>query len=144
MPETPLSDQIAALLGVEILPPLDANEIQSLHKALPGCQAVADDAARFAQKHRQTLKLDASVLAALQDGFADVQHFEPAEKLLEKLHLFVYHQRLQAAARCMDTLYGTTRRIRDFAEEGQTLLDFMKAFKPVRGEGKTKGGSGGE
>ncbi len=72
------------------------------------------------------LKLDASVLAALQDGLADVQHLEPAEKLLEKLHLSIYHQRLQATDRCMEA-----------------LLDFMKAFKPGRGEGKKDGGSGG-
>lgn len=151
MPEKTDLEKVAELLNVEYLPPLGGSEAQSLHKALPGYQAVADDAARFVQKHGQTLKLDASVLAALQDGLADVQHLEPAEKLLEKLHLSVYHQRLQATDRCMEALYGTTRRIRDFAEaypeiaeEGQALLDFMKAFKPGRGEGKKEGGSGGE
>ena len=145
--ETPLVDQIAALLGVEILPPLDANEIQSLHKALPGYQAIADDAARFVQKHKETLKLDDAVLAGLEDELAEVKRLEPAEHLLEKLHLSVYHQRLQATDRCMEAMYDTTRRIRDFAEaypeiaeEGQALLDFMKAFKP--GHKKEKGEEG--
>ena len=149
--ETPLVDQIAALLGVEILPPLDANEIQSLHKALPGYQAIADDAARFVQKHKETLKLDDAVLAGLEDGLAEVKRLEPAEHLLEKLHLSVYHQRLQATDRCMEALYGTTRRIRDFAEaypeiaeEGQALLDFMKTFKPGREEGKKEPTAGEE
>ena len=149
--ETPLADQIAALLGVEILPPLDANEIQSLHKALPGYQAIADDAARFVQKHKETLKLDDAVLAGLEDGLAEVKRLEPAEHLLEKLHLSVYHQRLQATDRCMEAMYDTTRRIRDFAEaypeiaeEGQALLDFMKAFKPGHKKEKKEEGAGGE
>ncbi len=106
---TPLANQIAALLGVEILPPLDANEIQSLHKALPGYQAIADDAARFVQKHKETLKLDDAVLAGLENGLADVLRLEPAEHLLDRLHLSVYHQRLQATDRCMEAMYETPR-----------------------------------
>uniref|UniRef100_UPI004057BA2D hypothetical protein n=1 Tax=Candidatus Electronema sp. TaxID=2698783 RepID=UPI004057BA2D len=130
-------EKVAELLNVEILSPLDSGDILSLHKALPGYQAVADDAARFVQKHKDALKLDAAVLAGLTDGLAEVKRLEPPEHLLEKLHLSVYHQRLQATDRCMEAMYDTTRRIRDFAEaypeiaeEGQTLLDFMKAFKP--------------
>jgi hypothetical protein len=137
MPEKTDLEKVAELLHVEYLPPLDGSEAQSLHKALPGYQAVADDAARFVQKHGETLRLGGDILAGLQDGLADVLHLEPAEKLLDKLHLSVYHQRLQATDRCMAALYDTTRRIRDFAEaypeiaeEGQFLLDFMKAFKP--------------
>ncbi len=143
-------EKVAELLNVEILPPLAANEIQSLHKALPGYQAIADDAARFVQKHKETLKLDDAVLAGLENGLADVLHLEPAEHLLEKLHLSVYHQRLQATDRCMEAMYDTTRRIRDFAEaypeiaeEGQTLLDFMKAFKPGHKKEKKAAGAGG-
>ena len=141
MPEKTDLEKVAELLNVEILPPLDANDIQSLHKALPGYQAVADDAARFVQKHGATLRLGDDVHAALHDGLADVLRLEPAEKMLEKLYLSVYHQRLQGTDRCMGALYDTTRRIRDFAEaypeiaeEGQFLLDFMKAFKPGRRE----------
>jgi hypothetical protein len=137
MPEKTDLEKVAELLNVEILPPLDANEIQSLHKSLLGYQAVADDAARFVQKHKDALKLDAAVLAGLTDGLADVLRLEPPEHLLEKLHLSVYHQRLQATDRCMGAMYDTARRVRDFAEafpeiaeEGQALLDFMKAFKP--------------
>lgn len=117
------------------------------HKALPGYQAVADDAARFVQKHGQILNLDASVLADLQEGLAEVKRLEPADRALEKLHQSVYHQRLRATDRCMEGLYGTTRRIRDFseaypdiAEEGKFLLDFMKAFKPGRKKEKKEGG----
>jgi hypothetical protein len=51
----------------------------------------------------------------------------------------------------MGALYDTTRRIRDFAEaypeiaeEGQFLLDFMKAFKPGRGKGEKEAEGGGE
>ena len=47
----------------------------------------------------------------------------------------------------MEGLYGTTRRIREFAnaypdiaEEGQFLLDFMKAFRPGRKKEKSEGG----
>ena len=149
-PETPLADQIAALLNVEILPPLNANEIQSLHKALPGYQAITDDAARFVQKHLETLKLDASVLAKLEDGLDGVLRFEPAEHLLERLYFSVYHQRLQATDRCMEGLYDLSRRIRDFAEaypeieeEGQFLLNFMKAFRPGPKGEKKEAGAGG-
>lgn len=151
MPEKTDLEKVAELLNIEYLPPLDGSAAQSLHKALPGYQAVADDAARFVRKHGAVLRLGDDVLAALEQGLADVQHLEPAEKLLEKLHLSVYHQRLQATDRCIEALYGTTRRIRDFAEaypeiaeEGQSLLDFMKAFKPGRGEGKKEPAAGEE
>lgn len=39
MPEKTELEKVAELLNVEILPQLDANDIQSLHKALPGYQA---------------------------------------------------------------------------------------------------------
>jgi hypothetical protein len=151
MPEKTDLEKVAELLNVEILPPLDANDIQSLHKSLPGYQAVADDAARFVQKHGETLRLDAAVLAGLEQGLAEVLRLEPAEHLLDKLHLSVYHQRLQATDRCMEAMYDTTRRIRDFAEafpeiaeEGQFLLDFMGAFKPGHKKEKKKEAAGGE
>lgn len=151
MPEKTDLEKVAELLNVEILPPLDANAIQSLHKSLPGYQAVADDAARFAQKHGEALKLEPSVKTGLEQGLADVLHLEPAEHLLEKLHLSVYHQRLQATDRCMVGMYDIARRIRDFAEacpdiaeEGQFLLDFMKAFRPGPKGEKKENGTGGE
>jgi hypothetical protein len=151
MPEKNDLEKVAELLNVEILPPLDANEIQSLHKALPGYQAIADDAARFVQKYKETLKLDDAVLAGLENGLADILHLEPAEHLLDRIHLSVYHQRLQATDRCMEAMYDTARRIRDFdeaypeiAEEGQFLLDFMKAFRPGPKKEKKEGGGGGE
>jgi hypothetical protein len=151
MPEKTLIEKLAELLEVEIIPPLDGNDAQALHKALPGYQAVADDAARFVQKHGATLNLDASVLADLEAGLAEVLRLEPADHALEKLHQSVYHQRLRATDRCMEGLYDTTRRIRDFAEaypeiaeEGQFLLDFMRAFKPGRKKEKDRDGSGGE
>jgi hypothetical protein len=109
MPEQTDLEKVAELLNVEILPPLDANEIQSLHKSLPGYQAVADDAARFVQKHKDALKLDAAVLAGLEQGLAEVKRLEPAEHLLDKLHLSVYHQRLQATDRCMEGMYDLAR-----------------------------------
>ena len=148
MPEQTLIEQLAAVLNVEVISPMDGSEAQSLHKALPGYQAVVDDAARFVQQHGETLHLDASVLADLQEGLADVLRLEPGEHALEKLYQSVYHQRLRGTDRCMEGLYGTTRRIRDFseaypeiAEEGQFLLDFMKAFRP--GRKREKNGDGG-
>lgn len=39
MPEKTDLEKVAELLNVEILHPLDANAIQSLHKSLPGYQA---------------------------------------------------------------------------------------------------------
>lgn len=50
MPQNNVTEQIAQLLGVEFQPPLDSPVIKSLQKALPGYQAVTDDAARFCQK----------------------------------------------------------------------------------------------
>lgn len=150
MPEKTDLEKVAELLHVAILPPLDGSEAQALLKSLPGYQAVADDAARFVAKHDAVLRLGDDVYAGLQDGLADVLRLEPVELLLEKLRLSVYHQRLQATDRCMEALYDTTRRIRDFAEaypeiaeEGQFLLDFMKAFKPGRKEEEKKAAGGG-
>lgn len=111
MPEKTLIEKLAELLEVDIVPPLDGGEAQALHKALPGYQAVADDAARFVQKHGGTLNLDASVLADLEAGLVEVLRLEPADHALEKLHQSVYHQRLRATDRCMEGLYDTTRRI---------------------------------
>ena len=65
MPEQTLIEQLAAVLNVEVISPMDGNEAQSLHKALPGYQAVVDDAARFVQQHGETLHLDASVFVDL-------------------------------------------------------------------------------
>ena len=137
MPEKTDLEKVAELLNVEILPPLDSGDILSLHKALPGYQAIADDAARFVQKHKEILKLDDAVLAGLENGLADVLHLEPAEHLLEKLHLSVYHQRLQATSRCIEGMYGASRRIREFEnacpeikDQAKFLFDFLKAFHP--------------
>jgi hypothetical protein len=149
MPEQTLIEQLAAVLNVEVVSPMDGNEAQSLHKALPGYQAVADDAARFVQKYGETLNLDASVLADLTEGLAEVKRMEPGEHALEKLYRSVYHQRLRGTDRCMEGLYNATRRIRDFseaypniAEEGKFLLDFMKAFRPGRKKEKKEDGGG--
>ncbi|WP_339133868.1 MAG: hypothetical protein WGN25_13900 [Candidatus Electrothrix sp. GW3-4] len=149
MPEQTLIEQLAAVLNVEVIAPMDGSEAQGMHKALPGYQAVADDAARFVQKHGQTLNLDASVLADLTEGLAEVLRLEPGEHALDKLQQSVYHQRLRGTDRCMEGLYNSTRRIRDFseaypdiAEEGKFLLDFMKAFKPGRKKEKKEDGGG--
>jgi len=130
-------EKIAKLLDVQYQPPLDAGDVQSLNKSLPGYQAITDDTARFVEKHAGTLKLDPDVLAGLQQGLADVNRLEPAERLLEKLHTSVYHQRLQATSACMGGMLDTARRVREFsnaypdvAEEAKFLLDFMKAFRP--------------
>lgn len=147
MSEQTLIEQLAAVLNVEIIPPMEGSEAQGLHKALPGYQAIADDAARVVQKYGEILNLDASVLADLTEGLAEVKRMEPGEHALEKLYHSVYHQRLRGTDRCMEGLYNSTRRIRDFseaypniAEEGKFLLDFMKAFKP----GRKKENGGGE
>ncbi|WP_339137559.1 MAG: hypothetical protein WGN25_05710 [Candidatus Electrothrix sp. GW3-4] len=145
MPQNNLTEQIAQLLGVEFPPSLDPSAIKSLQKALPGYKAVADDAARFCQNHTDAPRLD-EVRTSLEQGLADVARLEPVEHLLQQLYLSIYHQHLRATAKCMEGLYDTTRRIRDFAEafpeikeEGQPLLDFMKAFRPGRKKGEYDG-----
>jgi len=150
-PEKSVVEKIGKLLDVEYLPPLTPAEIKALYKSLPGYQAVTDDTARLAEKYGQTLNLEPGVLDDLNQGLADVHRLEPAERVLEKLYLSIYHQRLQATSRCMGGMYDTARRIRDFAEaypeiaeEGRFLLDFMKAFKPGRKKEKKKPAAGGE
>nr|VFJ58110.1 MAG: hypothetical protein BECKDK2373C_GA0170839_106318 [Candidatus Kentron sp. DK] len=149
MPDKTDIEKVAELLKVQFLPPLDPGDAQSLHKALPGYQAIADDTARLVKKHGKTLNLDAAVLADLEQGLADINRLEPPERLLDKLRLSVYHQRIQATDKCMGGMYDTARRIRDFAEaypeiaeEAKFLLDFMKVFKP--GKKKEKKEQGGE
>nr|VFK23478.1 MAG: hypothetical protein BECKMB1821G_GA0114241_100517 [Candidatus Kentron sp. MB]VFK27885.1 MAG: hypothetical protein BECKMB1821I_GA0114274_100516 [Candidatus Kentron sp. MB]VFK74451.1 MAG: hypothetical protein BECKMB1821H_GA0114242_100516 [Candidatus Kentron sp. MB] len=146
-PEKSLMERVSKLLNVEYLPPMEPSEVRSLNKALPGYQAIADDTARLIQKDGKILNLDPSVLADLEQGIADVARLEPAEWLLEKLYLSVYHQRLQATDKCMGAMYDTARRIRDFAEaypevaeDGHFLLDFMKAFRPGRKKEKKEHG----
>ena len=147
MPEPTITEQIAALLGVEFPPPPDPSQVKTMHRALPGYQVAADDAARFAEEHADLLNLS-EIRTALEQALADVNQFEPIEYLLERLYKSIYYQRLQATDRCMEGLYDLTRRIRDFseaypeiAEEGQPLLDFMRAFKP--GPKNEENGNGG-
>nr|VFK62967.1 MAG: hypothetical protein BECKUNK1418G_GA0071005_102828 [Candidatus Kentron sp. UNK]VFK70675.1 MAG: hypothetical protein BECKUNK1418H_GA0071006_103528 [Candidatus Kentron sp. UNK] len=115
-PEKTDLEKVTKLLKVEFLPSLAPGDAQSLHKALPGYQAIADDTARLVKKHGKTLNLDTAVLADLEQGLADVNRLELPERLLEKLRLSVYHQRLQATDKCMGGMYDTARRIRDFSE----------------------------
>lgn len=150
MPEKTVTEQIADILNVEFPAPPDSSEVKSLHRSLPGYQALADDAARFAQQHGELLNLN-QIQVALEQALTEVNHLEPIEHLLDKLYQSVYYQRLQATDRCMEGLYDITRRIRDFAEaypeiaeEGQHLLDFMKAFKPGPKKVKKENGIGGE
>jgi hypothetical protein len=150
MPEEKVTiEQVAELLSVQIKPPLDPSDVQELHKALPGYQAMVDDTDRLVEEHTETLRLDPSVAADLEQGLAEVKHLEPIEHLLERLYQTVYHQRLQATSRCMEGLYGTSRRIREFEnaypeikEEAQYLFDFLKVFRP--GPKKQKESGGGE
>ena len=130
-------EQVAELLGVELTPPLDGGDVQALHKALPGYQAMVDDTSRLVQEHAETLRLAPAVMADLEQGIAEVKRLEPIEQLLERLHQSVYHQRLQATSRCMEGLYSASRRIREFEnaypeikEQAQYLFDFLKAFRP--------------
>lgn len=142
--------QVAEFLGVELAPPLDPSDVQELHKALPGYQAIVDDTDRLVQRHSKALRIDSSVLADLEEGLAEVSRLEPVERLLERLHQTVYHQRLQATSRCMEGLYGASRRIREFEnafpeikDQAQFLFDFLKAFRPGPKKEKNGGGTGG-
>ena len=149
MPENKsLMERVAELLGVEYLPPLEASEVQMLRKALPGYQAIADDTSRLAQEHAGTLHLSPAVLADINDGLAEVKRLEPIELLLERLHQSVYHQRLQATSRCMEGLYGASRRIREFEnacpeikDQAQFLFDFLKVFHPGPKKEKSEEGT---
>nr|VFK25877.1 MAG: hypothetical protein BECKMB1821G_GA0114241_101641 [Candidatus Kentron sp. MB]VFK27232.1 MAG: hypothetical protein BECKMB1821I_GA0114274_100292 [Candidatus Kentron sp. MB]VFK75104.1 MAG: hypothetical protein BECKMB1821H_GA0114242_101541 [Candidatus Kentron sp. MB] len=150
-PEKKLLREITQLLQVENLPSLSGSEIRSLHKALPGYQAIADDTARFIRKHAQTLNLAPSVLINIEQGLAQVHHLQPVERLLEKLYLSTYHQRLKATSKSMGAVYNTARRIRNFteaypevAEDGKFLLDFMKAFRTNRKKEKKPRGKSDE
>lgn len=144
--------QVAELLGVELAPPLDPSDVQELHKSLPGYQAIVDDTSRLLQAYNETLLLAPTVLADLEDGLTEVKRLEPIELLLERLHKSVYHQRLQATSRCMEGLYGASRRIREFEnafpeikDQAQFLFDFLKAFRPGPGKKeKSEGEPGGE
>ena len=137
MPEKTLQEKIAELLNVEFAPPLEADEVQALLKALPGYQAIVDDVSQLAQQHAETLHLAPAVLADLDQGLAAVKQLEPIEQLLERLHQSIYHQRLQATSRCMEGLFSVSRRIREFEnacpeirEQAQFLFDFLKVFRP--------------
>jgi hypothetical protein len=130
-------EQVAELLGVELTPPLDGADVQALHKSLPGYQAMVDDTAALVQEHNETLRLAPAVMADLEQGLAEVKRLEPIEQLLNQLQQSVYHQRLQATSRCMEGLYQSSRRIREFEnaypkirEKAQFLFDFLKAFRP--------------
>lgn len=138
MPEERVTiEQVAELLGVKSTPPLAPSDVQALHKALPGYQAMVDDTAALVQEHNETLRLSPEVMANLRQGLAEVKKLEPIEHLLEYLYHSVYHQRLQATSRCMEGMYSSSRRIREFEnaypeihEQAQFLFDFLKAFRP--------------
>nr|VFJ63606.1 MAG: hypothetical protein BECKFW1821C_GA0114237_100448 [Candidatus Kentron sp. FW] len=148
-PKKPDLGELAQFLNVQYLPPLDSDDVQSLHKALPGYQAISDDTARFIKEYNSLLNLEPAVLADLEEGLAEVARLKPVERVLEKLQLSIYHQRLQATARCMGALYDTNRRVRELSnahphlpEEAKFLIDFMKAFRPGRKKEKKQEGGG--
>lgn len=148
MPEKTTLEKIAELLEVEFTPPLDAAEVQALHKALPGYQAMVDDVSSLVQEHSDTLRLAPAVMADLEQGLATVKRLEPIEQLLERIHQSIYHQRLQATSRCMDGLYSASRRIREFEnafpeikDQAQFLFDFLKAFRPGPKKEKSEEGT---
>lgn len=141
-------EQVAELLGVELTPSLDGADVQALHKSLPGYQAIVDDTARLVQEHSETLRLAPAVTADLEQGLAEVKRLEPIEQLLNRLQLSVYHQRLQATSRCMEGLYNSSRRIREFEnaypeirEQARYLFDFLKAFRPGPKKERAKSGT---
>lgn len=141
-------EQVAELLGVELTPPLDGADVQALHKALPGYQAMVDDTAALVREHNETLRLAPAVMADLEQGLAEVKRLEPIEQLLDQLQQSVYHQRLQATSRCMEGLYSSSRRIREFEnaypeirKQAQYLFDFLKAFRPGPKKERAKSGT---
>ena len=152
MPEERVTiEQVAELLGVQLTPPLDPSDVQALHKALPGYQGMVDDTAELVQEHNETLRLAPEVMADLEQGLAEVKRLEPIEHLLDRLQQSVYHQRLQATSRCMEGLYKSSRRIREFENaypeirtQAQFLFDFLKAFRPGPKKDKPSNGTGSE
>lgn len=150
MPEDHVTiEQVAELLGVQLTPPLDPSDVQALHKALPGYQAMVDDTAALVQEYNETLRLSPEVMADLEQGRAEVKRLEPIEDLLNQLQQSVYHQRLQATSRCMEGLYKSSRRIREFEnaypeirKKAQYLFDFLKAFRPGPKKETKSGGAG--
>ena len=150
MPEERVTiEQVAELLGVNVTSPLDPSEVQALHKALPGYQAMVDDTAALVQEHNETLRLSPEVMNDLRQGLAEVKKLEPIEHLLTQLQQSVYHQRLQATSRCMEGLYQSSRRIREsenaypeIRSQAQFLFDFLKAFRPGPKKDKSSNGTG--
>ncbi|WP_339136463.1 MAG: hypothetical protein WGN25_01095 [Candidatus Electrothrix sp. GW3-4] len=150
MPEERVTiEQVAELLDVNLTPPLDPSDVQALHKALPGYQAMVDDTASLVLGHNETLRLSPEVMADLNQGLAEVKRLEPIEYLLDELQQSVYHQRLQATSRCMEGLYKSSRRIREFKNaypeirsQAQYLFDFLKAFRPGPKRDKPSNGTG--
>ncbi len=131
------TQEVAKKVDIEYEEPMSSDEVQKLHRALPGYQAVVDDVCELIQKHGNTLALDDNVLTDMEEGLSRVKELEPLERALEKVYQSVYHMRLKATAQCMDGLYQTSRRVREFSnaypnikEDAQFLLDFMKAFRP--------------
>lgn len=136
-PTTP--EDMASALQIEFKDPISTDEVKKLYRSLPGYQAVVDDTYELLDKHAQTLRIEKSLASEMREGLEKVKDLEPLEKALHQLYLSVYHQRLQATSKCMDGLYQTSRRIREFsnafpeiADEAQFLLDFMKTFRPGR------------
>jgi len=136
-------EELAERIGVVFKRLLDSSEIQSLHKPLPGYQAMVDDTSRLIDKYGTVLALEPEVSTNLNEALADLKRLEPLENVLEKVYQSVYHQRMQATSRCMEGLYEVSRRIREFGnaypeikEEGQFLLDFIKAFRIGPKKGK--------
>ncbi|WP_339136448.1 MAG: hypothetical protein WGN25_01020 [Candidatus Electrothrix sp. GW3-4] len=74
-------EQLAVVLNVDVVSPMEGAEAQALHKALPGYQAVADEAARFIQEHGEALHLEVSVLANL---IVSVTLLRPIQRLPRK------------------------------------------------------------
>lgn len=128
--------ELADALGVELKPPLKANEVQRLRKPLPGYAATLNDAAEMIEQDSEALGFNEGEAEQLLDMQQRYKVLRTNETVLETVYLSVYYQRQQLDDQAMGLLQRIARRVLSRAEEDpqlplrwSILLDFLGAFR---------------
>jgi len=132
----PTSDEVAALLGAKLTPPLKPEQTARLHKALPGYAGMLDDVAALLKEDSALLNLPDVTPEALLEAQEEQKHLAAREAVAYAVYRSLFEQRLQVDDRAMKMLEKIARRVnaleeddRDLPGRWKLLLDFLGTFR---------------
>jgi hypothetical protein len=135
----PTAEEVAALVGIALMPRMSPDQIQRMRRGLPGYVGLLDDVAHQYDDDGDQLALPGVSSAELLAMQSQQQHLAAREGVVEAVHRSAYEQRLATDDRAMATLQRIARRVNALREDDpglavrwKFLLDFLGVFRPGR------------